>query len=84
MGVTTVSKIISEMVKIIWTILQPIHMKVPTEHDFKEIANDYYNIWNFPNCLGSIDGKHIRVKCPPHSGSMFYNYKQFFLLFFKR
>lgn len=53
-------------------------MKVPTKEDFKSIANDYYNIWNFPNCIGSIDGKHIRVICPSHSGSMFYNYKQFF------
>jgi hypothetical protein len=32
---------------------------------------------NFPRCLGSVDGKHIRVMKPEHSGSMFYNYKVF-------
>ncbi|KAJ8891231.1 hypothetical protein PR048_010746 [Dryococelus australis] len=33
---------------------------------------------NFPNCLGAIDGKHIRVIQPKHSGSLYYNIKKFF------
>lgn len=30
------------------------------------------------NCLGSIDRKHIRLKCPPYSGTMYFNDKNFF------
>lgn len=36
--------------------------------------------WNFPICVGAIDGKLIRVECHANSGSMFYNYKDSIVL----
>jgi len=39
-------------------------MPVPTEHKLGKVAMDYYNLWGFPNCIGSLDGKHCQVKCP--------------------
>ena len=38
------------------------HMPVPTKDLFLEIANDCFSLWNFPNCLGCLDGKHVRIK----------------------
>jgi len=53
-------------------------MPVPTTNDWLEISNIYYVKTNFPNCLGAIDGKHIRCKNPSNSGSLFFNYKKYF------
>ncbi|CAH1993152.1 unnamed protein product [Acanthoscelides obtectus] len=38
--------------------------------------------WNFPNCAGALDGKHIILRSPFHSGSEFYNYKGHSVLYY--
>ncbi|XP_048006268.1 protein ANTAGONIST OF LIKE HETEROCHROMATIN PROTEIN 1-like [Leguminivora glycinivorella] len=49
-----------------------------TPEQWLVVANDYDTLWNFPHCLGAIDGKHILLQSPINSGSEFYNYKGFF------
>lgn len=51
-------------------------LQVPqTQDEWKEIQDEFYWRWNFPNCCGAIDGKHVVIKKVPNSGSEFYNYK---------
>ncbi|KAJ8896591.1 hypothetical protein PR048_001935 [Dryococelus australis] len=33
--------------------------------------------WQFPNCKGALDGKHIRIRCPKLSGAQYYSCKHF-------
>lgn len=53
-------------------------MPTPSENDLKANADKFYKRWNYPNCVGAIDGKHVRIKCPSNSGSAFFNYKDYF------
>ena len=78
MGVSTARKIILDVCTAIWDVLAPIYMPVPSEDKWKSIADEFYKRWNFSNCIGAIDGKHVMIQCPFNSGSLFYNYKSYF------
>lgn len=67
--------IVSETCEVLWEILGPIYLSVPKENEWKRIAIDFYTMWDLPNCVGAIDGKHINLTCPSNSGSQFYNNK---------
>ncbi|XP_051169954.1 uncharacterized protein LOC127287187 [Leptopilina boulardi] len=77
-GKSTTYKIVGEVCPIIWELLSPIYLAWKSAEELKVVAEGYQRRWNFPHCLGSLDGKEIRIKAPPHSGSMFYCYKKFF------
>lgn len=49
--------------------------QVPTTERWQEVAEGFKNKWNFPHCVGAVDGKHIEIQAPPNSGSLYYNYK---------
>lgn len=59
----------------IWSLLQPQFLPKPDAELWTKTADGYFTRWNFPNCIGSVDGKHIRLTKPPNSGSLFWNYK---------
>ncbi|KAJ8366785.1 hypothetical protein AAFF_G00342390 [Aldrovandia affinis] len=74
-GITTVGYIIPEVATAIWECLVSEFMPVPKKEDWMTIAEEFRQHWNFPNCLGSIDGKHVNIQAPSKSGSLYFNYK---------
>lgn len=53
-------------------------MPTPTKEIWKRNAQRYQELWNLPNCVAAIDGKHIRAKKFDNSGSSNFNYKCYF------
>ncbi|XP_071112110.1 putative nuclease HARBI1 [Haliotis cracherodii] len=47
-------------------------------NEWKTVADDFKNRWNVPHACGAIDGKHVTLRCPPNTGSLYYNYIGFF------
>jgi hypothetical protein len=41
-------------------------------------ANYFYGRTQFPDRIDAVDGKHIPIKVPSGSASLFYNYRYFF------
>lgn len=77
-GRSTTYKIISEVCAVIWDCLSPLYLAQKDAYDWQIVARGFLGKWDFPNCLGAIDGKEIRIKKPAHLGSMYFNYKKFF------
>ena len=48
-----------------------------TKEEWRTVAGEFESMWNFPNCLGVLDGKHVAMDCPKNGGSNYYNYKGF-------
>lgn len=78
LGHSTVHEIVIDTCKIIVDKLMSEVMPVPTSAKGKEISNEFWNCWNFLNCIGSLDGKHVVIQAPPNSGSQYFNYKKTF------
>nr|CAI5865358.1 unnamed protein product [Callosobruchus analis] len=72
---STISLIVPEVCNALNEVLKG-YIKVPsTEAEWLKIAKEFDNQWNFPHCIGALDGKHVQIQCPANSGSSFYNYK---------
>ena len=74
----TVSLIVPKVCEIIWDALLDKEMPPPQQADWETIEAGFKNRWNFPNCCGALDGKHVAVRQPAGTGSLYFNYKHHF------
>jgi hypothetical protein len=73
-GKSTGSVIIREVTRALRSTLQEFITVPKTTQEWLNIANEFWQLWQFPLCLGALDGKHISIHPPTLSGSHYFNY----------
>lgn len=68
LGHSTVQSIVIQVCEAIIENLMSLTMPKPTEDQWKKIAKAFWDIWNFPNCIGALGGKHVVIQAPANSG----------------
>lgn len=61
-GHSTVSQIITETCHAIWNSLKNLVFITDDEGSWQGVADEFESLWNFPHCIGAIDGKHIAIQ----------------------
>lgn len=76
-GLSTIYDMLPEVCTAIVEVLQSEYVHFPDKEDWEAIAQGMYDSYGWPNCVGAVDGKHIRIFAPPYSGSLYFNYKKY-------
>ena len=74
------SGIVEETKRVLEGYQQERYMTAPSKDMIIRCEHEFSGKWNFPNCFGCVDGQQIRIRNSAHAGSMYHNYKQFFLI----
>ena len=73
---SSVGRIIYETCEALWQVLENYLECPESDSDWRKIADEFNLIWNFPQCIGALDGKHVVMQAPERSGSSFFYYKK--------
>ena len=75
----SVSRFVPEACEVIIESFMEEYMSLPdSKEKWLSVAKEFEEKWQFPNCVGAIDGKHVPLINPFNSGSTYFNYKSFF------
>ncbi|XP_055308302.1 uncharacterized protein LOC129572381, partial [Sitodiplosis mosellana] len=69
--------ILRETCQIIYEELAATEFMIFTKENWLDVSSKFYEKWNMPNCVGAVDGKHVRIRCPANAGSLYFNYKRY-------
>ena len=76
-----ISYIVDSVSKAIVSYIGKEYVKPPScSREWLQISETFLSRWNFANCLGEIDGKHIQIRPPPDTRSEYFNYKKTFAI----
>ena len=78
---STVSNVVRKVCHAICEHMGPLLIRLPkTEQEVKEKTKKFFEVWQFPQCLGAVDGTHIDIKQPSDNASDYINRKGWFSL----
>lgn len=78
-GAATVCNIVSDFCDAMIRVHLKEKIKFPqTENELQATADTFQENWQFPGCVGAIDGSHIPIKRPGNEGADYHNYKGWF------
>jgi len=60
-GISTTANIIKETCEAIWDCFYADVLFTSTRDGWRKISSEFQEIWNFPNCIGALDGKHFSI-----------------------
>ena len=73
---STISLIVREVCEAINEEFAAEVVQCPTTpNEWKVVADQFGERWQFFHAIGALDGKHVAIKCPRNGGSIYYNYK---------
>ena len=79
LGINSVCLAVPEVCQALLDVYADEYMACPIEeNEWRKHAEDFSRRWNFPHCCGAVDGKHVAIRKPANSGSVYHNYKGFF------
>ncbi|CAI2349210.1 unnamed protein product [Caenorhabditis sp. 36 PRJEB53466] len=73
---STISSIVKRVSRVIIQHIPTVRLP-SSPSEWREIEETFVRR-GLLRCIGCLDGKHVRVKAPPGTGSLFYNYKSYF------
>ena len=75
----SISRFVPEVCQVITESFIEEYMSLPdSKGKWLSVAMEFEEKWQFPNCVGAIDGKHVPLINPFNSGPTYFNYKTFF------
>ena len=73
---STCAIIVRQVASSIDKCCKPHFVRLPqTQDEWKVVADRFWTRWQYPYCLGAIDGKHCRTANFHNEGSNYYNFK---------